>query len=109
MQGKIKKYHLYDLHFQLHSFSCCCHLVAKLCLTLCDSMDCSPPGFFAHGIFQQQYGSGLPFPSLGDLPNLGIKSESPTFPRGFFTTEPPGKPLLLLLLLLLLLSHFSRV
>ena len=24
-------------------------LVAQSCLILCDSMDCSPPGFFAHG------------------------------------------------------------
>ena len=24
----------------------------QLCLTLCDSMDCSPPGFSVHGIFQ---------------------------------------------------------
>ena len=27
-------------------------LVAQLCLTLCDSMDCSPPGSSVHGIFQ---------------------------------------------------------
>ena len=27
-------------------------LVAKLCLTLADPMDCSPPGSSAHGIFQ---------------------------------------------------------
>ena len=26
---------------------CCCCLVAKSCLTLCDPMDCSPPGFLA--------------------------------------------------------------
>ena len=28
------------------------HLVTKWCSTLCDSMDCSPPGSSAHGIFQ---------------------------------------------------------
>ena len=27
-------------------------LVAQLCLTLCDPMDCSPPGSFVHGILQ---------------------------------------------------------
>ena len=27
-------------------------LVAQLCPTLCDPMDCSPPGSSAHGIFQ---------------------------------------------------------
>ena len=26
--------------------------IAKLCLTLCDPMDCSPLGFSVHGIFQ---------------------------------------------------------
>ena len=29
-----------------------CVLVAKLCLTLCDLMDCSPPGSSVHGISQ---------------------------------------------------------
>ena len=27
-------------------------LVAQLCLTLCDPMDCSPPGSSVHGILQ---------------------------------------------------------
>ena len=31
---------------------CCCHLVAKLCPTLCDPMDCSPPGSSVHEILQ---------------------------------------------------------
>ena len=30
----------------------CCCLVAKSCLTLCDPVDCSPPGSFVHGILQ---------------------------------------------------------
>ena len=38
-------------------------LVAQLCLTLCDPMDCSPPGFSVHGYSRQGYWSGLPFPS----------------------------------------------
>ena len=29
-----------------------CHLVTKLCPTLCDPMDCNPPGFSFHGISQ---------------------------------------------------------
>ena len=37
-------------------------------------------------------GSGLPFPSLGDVPNPEIKPVSPALQAGFFTTEPPGKP-----------------
>ena len=40
-------------------------------------MDCSPPGSSVHGISQQGYWIGLLFPSPGDLPNPGIKPESP--------------------------------
>ena len=43
------------------------------------------------GFSRQEYRSGLPFLSPGDLPNPGIKSESPALAGGFFTTEPPGK------------------
>ena len=31
---------------------CVCVLVSQSCLTLCDSMDCSPPGSSVHGILQ---------------------------------------------------------
>ena len=31
---------------------CCCCLVIKSCLTLCNPMDYSLPGSFVHGIFQ---------------------------------------------------------
>ena len=41
---------------------------------------------------RQEYWSGMPFPSLGDLPNPGIKPESPALAGEFFTTAPPGKP-----------------
>ena len=41
---------------------------------------------------RQEYWSGLPFPSPGDLPNPEIKSESPALAGRFFSTEPPGKP-----------------
>ena len=44
------------------------------------------------GFPKQEYGSGLPFPSPGYLPDLGIKPTSPALAGGFFTTEPPGKP-----------------
>ena len=44
------------------------------------------------GFPRQEYWSGLPFPSPGDLPNPGIEPRSPALAGGFFTTEPPGKP-----------------
>ena len=55
-----------------HMFS-----VAQLCLTLCDCMECSTPGSSVHGFSRQEYWSGLPFPSPGDLPDPGIKPKSP--------------------------------
>ena len=58
--------------------SCCC-LVAQSCPTLCDPMDCSPPGSSVHGISQARILDGLPFPSPGDLPNPGIESMSPVW------------------------------
>ena len=45
------------------------------------------------GFFRQEYWSGLPLPSPGDLPNPGINPVSPALAGGFFTTEPPGKPI----------------
>ena len=45
------------------------------------------------GFPRQEYWSGLPFPSPGDLPNPGIKSWSPALAGRFFTTEPPEKPI----------------
>ena len=43
------------------------------------------------GFPRQEYWSGLPFPSPGDLPNPEIKPTSPASAGRFFTTEPPGK------------------
>ena len=43
---------------------------------------------------RQEYWSGLPFASPGDLPDPGIELASVTSPAlagGFFTAEPPGK------------------
>ena len=59
---------------------------------LCDSTDCSLPGPSDHGFSRQEYWSGLPFPSPGDLPDPGTESEPSALAGGFFTTAPPGKP-----------------
>ena len=45
----------------------------KLCLTLCDPMDCSLPGSMSMGFSRQIYQGGLPFSSPGDLPDPGIE------------------------------------
>ena len=41
---------------------------------------------------RQEIWSGVPFPSLGDLPDPGIKTESSALAGRFFTIEPPGQP-----------------
>ena len=43
-------------------------------------------------IFRQEYWSGLPFPSPGDLPHLGIEPGSPTLPADSLPSDLPGKP-----------------
>ena len=45
------------------------------------------------GFPRQEYWSGLPVPSPGDLPDPGMESGTPALAGGFFITEPPGKPL----------------
>jgi len=44
------------------------------------------------GFPRQEYGSVLPFPSPGDLPDSGIIPASPALAGRFFTTVPPVKP-----------------
>jgi len=40
---------------------------------------------------RQEYWSGLPFPSPGDLPDPGIEPTLPALAGRLFTAEPPGK------------------
>ena len=67
--------------------------VTQLCMTLCNSRDCSPPGSSVHGISQQEYSSVLPFPTSRDLPHPGMEPTYLVLAGGFITTEPPGKPI----------------
>ena len=66
-------------------------LVAQSCPALCDPVDCSSPGSSVHGILRQEYWSGLPFPSPGDLPDPEIKPTSPTLHAVSLLAEPPGE------------------
>ena len=44
------------------------------------------------GLSRQEYWSGLPFPSPGDLPNPGIEPRSSALEADALTSELPGKP-----------------
>ena len=63
--------------------------------TLCDPVDCSPPGSFVRGILQAGRLEWVPLPPPGKLCNTGIKLSSlasPALAGGLFTTAPPAKP-----------------
>ena len=47
----------------------------------------APPSM---GFSRQEYWSGLPFPSPGDLPNPGIEPRYPVLQADALTSEPPG-------------------
>ena len=73
---------------------CVCSLTQS-CLTLCDLMDCSPPGSSVHGIFPARILEWVAISSSRDLPDPVTKLVSPVSPASadrFFTTEPPVNP-----------------
>ena len=65
----------------------------QLCLTLCDPIDCSPPGSSVHGILQttvlEQF--AMPFSRGSSRPrDQTCISCGSCIAEGFFTTKPPG-------------------
>ena len=80
----------------------CVHVCKSLqsCLTPRNTMDCSPLISSVHGILQARiwkqiyiytHQSGLPFPSLGDLPQSQGSNSHLLQAGRFFTAKPPGK------------------
>ena len=66
--------------------------VAQLCPTLCNPMDCiAYQALQSMEFSSQEYWSGLPFPSPGDLPNPGIEPRSPALQADTLPSEPPEK------------------
>ena len=89
-------------------------LVAQSCLTLCDPMDCSPPGSSVHEIFQARILKvGCHFLLQGNFltqrsnPGLLHCRQSPALQVNSLLTEPPGKRLTLPYLSLKLCSLHS--
>ena len=54
-------------------------------------MDYNPPGSSVHGMLHQEYWSGLPFPSPGELPDTGINLGSPALQADSLPSKPPRK------------------
>ena len=66
--------------------------VIQTCPTFCDRWTVAHQAPPSMGFSRQEYWSGLPFPSPGDLPNPGIEPRSPTLQADALTSAPPGKP-----------------
>ena len=72
------------------TFKC---LVAQSCLTLCNTIDCSPPGSSVRGFPRHEYCSGVLFSTPGNLPDPGmepISFASPVLLGMFFPTSHLG-------------------
>ena len=69
-----------------------CVLVTQSCLTLCDFMDRSPPGFSVHGILQVRILEWVAIPFFRGSPDPGIQPRSPVLKVDSLPSEPPGKP-----------------
>ena len=67
-------------------------LVAKSCPTLATPQTVARQAPLSMGCSRQEYCSGLPFPSPGNLPNPGIKPGSPALQADSSPVEPTGKP-----------------
>ena len=75
-------------------------MCAQLCLTLGDPVGCTPQAPLSMGFSRQEYLSGVPLPSPGDLPHPGIEPASLMYPdwqAGSLPLVPPGKYLYCLL------------
>ena len=63
----------------------------ELCPTLCDPMECSPPGSSIHGILQARILEWVAVPSSRGSSRCRDQTHIPCISGGFFTARPPGK------------------
>ena len=66
-------------------------LVVQSCLTLCDPMDCSLLDSLFIGFSRQEYWSGLPIPSQGDLPDPRMEPRSLALQADSYCLSHQGK------------------
>ena len=86
-------FHIFIRSFHLKFLECMSPLfiisgAARSCPTLCNPVDWAHQISLFMGFSRQEHWSGLPFPSLGDIPHPAIESPSPVSPvlaGGFFT------------------------
>ena len=78
-------------HTHTHTHTYIYMLVTQLCLTLCDHMDCNPPGFSVHGILQARILEWVAISFARGSFQPGIKLRSPALRADSLPSEPPGK------------------
>ena len=93
--------HIWEGNAILSFWSMCCCLVAQSCLTLCDPMDCSPPGFSVRGISQARIlewvaisfsrGSSPPRDCIDRWSQPKYQTHVSCIGSVFLTTETPQK------------------
>ena len=93
-------YTSHTIHLFLYTFiehllqPCVCVKLLQSCLTLSESMDCSPPGSSALGILQARILGWVAMPSskASSQPRDQTHISCGSYTAGrFFTAEPPGK------------------
>ena len=72
-------------------YSVCAQSCSGVWLFVTPCVACQTP--LSMGFPRQEYCSGLPFPSPGNLPDPEIEPLFPSLAGRFFSAEPPGKPL----------------
>ena len=72
---------------------CVCVLVAQSCQLFATPWTGAHQAPLSVEFSRQEYWSGLPFPSPGDLPDPGIKPISPALQADSLPSEPTGKPI----------------
>ena len=83
--------------------------MAQFCLTLCDPETVAQQAPLSLEFSRQEYWSGLPFPSPGDLLEPGIELRSPAMQVDSLPSEPPGKTFNLNYLLKSPISKHSHI
>ena len=86
------------LHYgELYNYFIICHNISEVpqsSLILCNPVDCIARQVpRSMGFSRQEYWSGLPCPSPGDLPYPGIEPWSLSLQADLLLSEPPGKPI----------------
>ena len=93
----------------------CVHSVSHSRPTLCDPMDCSPPGFSVHGIFPGKntgVGCRALFQGSSRFPTQGLNRCLPRLLHwqvASFTTDPGGKPYKVLAVVVQSPSHVRHL